>query len=129
MEVKRTKLEFNATIPIYLQIMDEFKRQIVSGEREPGGKVESVREIAQSMGVNPNTVQRAFAELEREGLMYAERTAGRFITEEASTIENLRKDYARSLIENFVGLMMKSGFSREDIFRLLKAYLEENENG
>lgn len=120
---------FNPTMPIYLQIMDEIKRQIVSGERAPGSKVESVRELAQSMGVNPNTGQRAFAELEREGLMYTERTAGRYITPDKGRIALLKEQSARRLIGEFAGQMLGSGFSKEDILRLIKVFMEESDNG
>jgi len=120
---------FNPTTPIYLQIMDEIKRQIVSGERAPGSKVESVRELAQSMGVNPNTGQRSFAELEREGLMYTERTAGRYITPDSGRIALLKEQSARRLIGEFAGQMLGSGFSKEDILRLIKVYMEESDNG
>jgi GntR family transcriptional regulator len=120
---------FNPTTPIYLQIMDEIKRQIVSGERAPGSKVESVRELAQSMGVNPNTGQRSFAELEREGLMYTERTAGRYITPDKGRIALLKEQSARRLIGEFAGQMLGSGFSKEDILRLIKVFMEESDNG
>jgi GntR family transcriptional regulator len=122
-------MEFNPTIPIYLQIIDEIKRQIASGERNPGSKVESVRELAQTMGVNPNTGQRAFAELEREGLMYTERTAGRYITTDISRIATLKEESAKSMIGEFVRVMLQSGFSKQDILRLVKAFMEETENG
>ena len=120
---------FNTTTPIYLQIMDEIKRQIVSGERSPGSKVESVRELAQAMGVNPNTGQRAFAQLEREGLMYTERTAGRYITTDKGRIALLKEQSAHSLTGEFVRQMLGSGFSKEDILRFIKVFLEETENG
>jgi GntR family transcriptional regulator len=123
------KVEFSSAVPIYLQIMDEIKQEIVSRERSPGSKVESVREIAQTMSVNPNTVQRAFAELEREGLMYTERTAGRYITADSDRIDRLKEETVRSLIYKFVGMMLKSGFSKQDILRLIKDFMEETENG
>lgn len=122
------KVEFNSTMPIYLQIIDEIKRQIVSGEREPGSRVESVRDLAQSMGVNPNTMQRAFAELEREGLMYTERTTGRFITSDAEIISKLKEDSVKTYIAEFVNSMMKSGFTKQDIIRLITSYLEVSVN-
>jgi DNA-binding transcriptional regulator YhcF (GntR family) len=123
------KIEFDPTVPIYMQIMDEIKRQIISGARAAGERVESVREFAQGMGVNPNTVQRAFAELEREGLMYTERTSGRYITRDGGRIEKLKEESARKLIEAFTGLVIKSGFSKRDISRLIKTFAEETENG
>lgn len=121
-------MDFNPTVPIYLQIIEVFKRQIISGERAPGSKVESVRELAQTMGVNPNTGQRAFAELERDGFLYTERTSGRYITTDISRIQRLKEELARSMIAEFVERMLKSGFTKQDILRLVKAYMEEAED-
>ena len=124
------KMEFSSAAPIYMQIMDEIKREIVSGERKPGSKVETVRDMAQSMGVNPNTVQRAFAQLEREGLMFTERTSGRYITADTKLIGTIKEESIMQNIAEFVGLMIKSGFSKADILRLVKNYLEgDNSNG
>lgn len=123
------KINFNPTVPIYLQIIDLIKRQIVSGEREPGSRVESVRELAQAMGVNPNTGQRAFAELERQGLMITERTAGRYITGNTARIAVLKEEMAAGMIEEFLRHMMNSGFTREDILRLVNEYLAKMNGG
>lgn len=124
------KNEFNSASPIYIQIMDEIKREIVSGERDPGSRVEPVRDMAKNLGVNPNTVQRAFAELEREGLMYTERTSGRFITADSKLIGKVREASVRQNIAEFVELMKKSGFAKEDILRMVQNFLEgENDNG
>jgi GntR family transcriptional regulator len=118
------KIEFNSSAPIYMQIIDEIKHEIVSGEREPGSKVEPVRDMAQSMGVNPNTVQRAFAQLEREGLMHTERTSGRYITADTELINTVKEESVMQSIAEFVELMIKSGFSKADILRLVQNYLE-----
>ncbi|HEX2938087.1 MAG TPA: GntR family transcriptional regulator [Ruminiclostridium sp.] len=124
------KIEFSSASPIYIQIIGEIKREIVSGERQPGSKVETVRDMAQEMGVNPNTVQRAFAQLEREGLMYTERTTGRFITSDVDLIKKVKEESVVSSIAEFVGLMQKSGFSKDDILRLVQNYLEgDGSNG
>lgn len=126
------KVEFSPTVPIYLQIIEMIKRQIISGGRVPGSRVESVRDLAQSMGVNPNTGQRAFAELEREGLIITERTTGRYITADVARITKLKEELAQNMIGEFVDLMLKSGFSKQDILRLLEEYLkncEQQENG
>jgi GntR family transcriptional regulator len=107
-----------------MQIIGEIKREIVSGERQPGVKVEPVRDMAQMMGVNPNTVQRAFAELEREGLMYTERTSGRYITTDEKRIHAVKEESVMKNIADFVEQMQKSGFTKEDILRLVQNYLE-----
>ena len=96
------QMDFSANKPIYLQIMDEIKRRIVNGEYKPGDKIPSVREFALSLGVNPNTVQRALSELERDSFVESERTIGRFITRDEGIIEELKEDVIRSKIEQFV---------------------------
>jgi GntR family transcriptional regulator len=122
----RLKFEFDANIPIYLQIIEEIKRQIVSGEREPGSKVESVRDLAKLMGVNPNTMQRAFVELEqREQIIYTEGTSGRFITKDSELIEKIKVQSVRRKISDFATLMKKSGFSKSDILKLFEEFMEE----
>ena len=84
--------EFNNEQPLYLQLLKEFRRKIATGEWQPGEKIDSVRNLALLYEVNPNTVQRALAELEREELAFAERTMGRFICDRPERIKQLRKD-------------------------------------
>ena len=72
--------DYTPGIPIYLQIIEKIKAKIISGEWRAGDRVPPVRELSLSFGVNPNTMQRSLSELEREGLLYSERTAGRFVT-------------------------------------------------
>ncbi|MBU3112239.1 GntR family transcriptional regulator [Clostridium lacusfryxellense] len=122
------KFEFNPNIPIYLQIIEEIKRQIVFGERKPGSKIESVRDLAQTMGVNPNTMQRAFAELERQNLSYTERTSGRFITVDVELIKKIKDESIQKEVSEFVGLMKKSGFHKSDILILIEKFMEESDN-
>lgn len=119
---------FSSASPIYIQIIEEIKREIVAGARQPGSKVETVREMAQEMGVNPNTVQKAFAELEREGLMYSERTSGRYITSDVDLIKRVKEEAIVSTIAEFVDRMYRSGFTNEDIVRLVSKYLEGDKN-
>lgn len=121
-------ITFSSASPIYIQIIEEIKREIVSGVRQPGSRVETVREMAQEIGVNPNTVQKAFAELEREGLMYSERTSGRYITTDVDLIKKVKEESIVSTIAEFVNLMKRSGFNNEDILRLVSKYLEEGRN-
>ena len=83
--------DYNTYTPIYLQIMQNIKHAIVSGNWPPGGRVPPVRDLAASYQVNPNTMQRALTELEREGLVYSERTAGRFVTGDTGRIAGLRR--------------------------------------
>jgi DNA-binding transcriptional regulator YhcF (GntR family) len=80
-------MEFDTSSPIWVQLVGDFSRRIVTGEWPAGGRIPGVREIAVDVGVNPNTVQRALAEMEREGLCRSERTAGRFVTDDMQRID------------------------------------------
>lgn len=117
-------MRFNPAQPIYLQIADEFRRQILSGCRPPGSRVESVRELAQAMGVNPNTVQRALTELEREHLIRTERTAGRTVTADSFRIGLIRERMLGDLVQQLVECLRGAGLSDGDILRRVGEYLE-----
>ena len=89
--------QFDASRPIYAQLVERLKARILAGTYPPGGHLDSVRDLAAAAGVNPNTMQRALAQLETEGLVRTERTAGRYVTEDTALIEQLRADTARTL--------------------------------
>ncbi|MBC8570742.1 GntR family transcriptional regulator [Zongyangia hominis] len=118
---------FHPNIPIYLQLIESVKRKIVSGELSPGQRLPSVRDLAQTYEVNPNTAQRALAELEREGLVYSERTAGRFITNDGGLIEMTRTELAKEQIENFITEMQRLGFTNEQLLQELEQKLKKEE--
>ena len=107
------KLEEN--MPIYVQIMNRVREAIAAGELRPGDRVPSVREMAQQFEVNPNTMQRALNELEREGLLESERTAGRFVTEDKALIGKLKKEMAETTVDAFRREMAALGFSDEEM--------------
>ncbi len=109
------KWTFENGIPIYLQILGRLRTEIASGAYPPGAKLPAVRELALEAGVNPNTMQRAFAELERDGLVYTQRTSGRFVTEDAEVLKNLRKNLSEDVIEEMCTRLMHLGMSREEI--------------
>ena len=113
------KWHFTNDAPIYSQLMEQIKVGIVTGEFGPGTKLPSVRDIAMEAGVNPNTMQRAMAELEREGLVYSQRTSGRFVTEDELVIQQLKHSLALGHVENFLNSMRSIGFSRDEIVALL----------
>lgn len=118
-------MEFQANIPIYLQLIDMVKMQIVSGTLKPGEKLKSVRELAMEYGVNPNTMQKALAELENEELLYTMRTAGRYVTEDELLISRLREQQARERIGQFLEELSRFGYSKQEIKVLLDCYMEE----
>lgn len=118
------KPSFDNKSAIYIQIMDEMKMRIVSGILNAGDKVLSVRELAEDFGVNPNTMQRALSELERENLLYTERTSGRFITEDGGLIMELRDVLSSNEINRFLQFMFKIGYHKEDIIEKINAWEE-----
>ena len=106
--------------PIYLQLMEQLKLGIVSGTYPPGSRLPSVRELAADASVNPNTMQKALSELEREGLVYAQRTSGRFITEDQQMLEGIRQDLAKQAMAQFLESMARLGYDREETLTMMK---------
>ena len=94
--------KFNNESPIYLQIVDAIKMQIAQGTLKPGDQVPAVRELAVTAGVNPNTMQKALAELEREGVLYSQRTAGRFVADREAGGGSLREELSKKHIQAYV---------------------------
>ena len=122
--------QFQTNMPIYLQLVNNFKHRIVSGDLTAGSKLESVRDLAINFEVNPNTMQRALAELERDGLVYADRTIGRFITEDKELIIKMREAVAQEIIEQFIQQMKSLGFSDQEAMEQFKKMLEKGcQNG
>ncbi len=113
------------TRPIYLQLEDQIKTRIIAGVYRPGEKLPSVRELAAEAAVNPNTMQKALTELERSGLVYAQRTSGRFITEDTQIMKNLKEQLAKEQIEQFLSTMEQLGFRKEEILSLLTREIKE----
>ena len=110
----------NSDRPIYAQILERIQMQIVSGVYQPGTKIPSVRELAADAGVNPNTMQKALAELERSGRVMTQRTSGRVVTEDLNMIKETRNQLAGEQVRDFVKRMKDLGFDREDIIDLLR---------
>jgi DNA-binding transcriptional regulator YhcF (GntR family) len=106
---------FKDGVPIYTQIIDEMTMRIASGAYEPGDKLPSVRDLAVDAGVNPNTMQRALAELERKGLVYSERTSGRFVTKEETVLSDLHEELAKKYFEEFTEKLRKIAMDDEAI--------------
>ena len=105
--------------PIYAQLVERLKTEIVSGVYPPGGRLPSVRELAATASVNPNTMQKAFAELERTGLIITMRTSGRIVTEDTAMINETRRELAEEQISQFLTQMNNLGFDRSEIIGLL----------
>lgn len=119
--------EFDSNRPIYLQLMEQLKINIITGVYPPGSKIPSVRDLAMETGVNPNTMQRALTELERENLLYSQRTNGRFVTEDEKMIKALQQDLAQQQVKEFISNMKTIGLKRQEIIDLLANLLQEGE--
>jgi DNA-binding transcriptional regulator YhcF (GntR family) len=110
---------FDRNVPIYLQIVENITKKILSGEYSPGEKLPSVRDIAAAEGINPNTAQRALSSLETDMLVVTERTSGRFVTEDATLIEKKREEAAMKLTNEFIKNMKEIGYPEEKLTSLL----------
>ncbi len=113
--------------PIYSQLIQRLTEAIVSGVYAPGEKLPSVRELALEAGVNPNTVQRSLTELEREGLVFSQRTAGRFVTENENMIVNAKLRIADERVSEFLRSMKTLGCGRQEIISLIEGAKENEE--
>lgn len=118
---------FESTKPIYLQIMDLIKKEIATGKLPPGGQMASVRELAMQYQVNPNTVQRALSELEREGLVKSDRTIGRFINDQSEMVEALRNQMIEEVIVEFIKKIKELNMGTDQLCPLIERYLSREE--
>lgn len=117
--------QFSNDAPIYTQLIRQIKAGIVTGAFPPGERLPSVRDLATEAGVNPNTMQRALAELERDGLVYSQRTAGRFVTEDNTMINAAKRSLAERHVKSFLEAMLGLGFRREEIISLIEQEIGE----
>ncbi|MCQ2583987.1 MAG: GntR family transcriptional regulator [Treponema sp.] len=117
--------ELDSDRPIFSQIVERIQLDIVSGVYKPGDKLPSVRDLAGVASVNPNTMQKAFAELERTGLVYSQRTSGRFITEDITMISDLKNSLAREKVVELIQHMKKLGFSKKEMVSFFESLIDE----
>ena len=113
--------------PIYLQLMEQIQLSILSGIYQPGARLPSVRDLSQEASVNPNTMQKALSELERTGLIFSQRTSGRFITEDKGMIDKLKEDYVKSQVLIFYQNLREIGFTKEEIIHYMNLIDREEE--
>lgn len=122
------KWSFENGIPIYLQILERLRTEIASGAYPPGEKLPPVRELSLEAGVNPNTMQRAFAELEREGIVYTQRTSGRFVTEDETVLRQLRRSLSEGVVDEMCTRLARLGMSREEILEAVREWNAHEKN-
>jgi DNA-binding transcriptional regulator YhcF (GntR family) len=116
---------FHSDAPIYAQLVEGITLRIVTGAYPPGQRLPAVRELAVEAGVNPNTMQRALAELERRNLVFSQRTSGRFVTEDVQRIQEAKQTLADRQIRSFWKAMEGLGYCREEILALLQGPQKE----
>lgn len=114
--------------PVYIQLVEQLKVKIISGEIELDSKLDSVRSLAAEAMVNPNTMQKALAELEREGFVYSKRTSGRFVTDNKELIENERKNLVKDNVKKTLDTLINLGYTNEEILNLVEEILREDNN-
>lgn len=117
--------ELKSDRPIYAQLIEQLELKICSGVYALGSKMPSVRDLAQEASVNPNTMQRALAKLEEDGLLYTNRTSGRFVTEDVKMVQKIKSKLAQEQIHEFLEKMKRLGFEQKDILNILTTMLEE----
>ncbi|HEX7556821.1 MAG TPA: GntR family transcriptional regulator [Leptolinea sp.] len=118
-------MKFNPTIPIYLQIMDSIKKDVVTGVLALGERVDSVRTLSEKFGVNLNTMQRACSELEREQVVTTQRGVGSFVTEDEEIIRSLKQEMCRGMVNEFVQGMQGIGFANNEILDMVGKALKK----
>lgn len=120
--------ELNADRPIYLQLVDQIKLKIVSGAYKPGERLPSVRDLAADAAVNPNTMQKALAELEAQGLLFTMRTSGKTVTEDSQRLRELREQMAEEALSDLLATLERLGYSEDEIRSFLQlAYRRKND--
>ena len=122
-----TNNDFDSKQPIYQQIIDRMITQIASGDLKPGAKVASVRDLAAMYSVNPNTMQKSLAKLEEMGYLFTERTSGRFVTNDLSTIQKLKQHMPQKIIGGFVNEMTSIGVPLNKIEAYVSTYIKNIE--
>ena len=122
-------MEFNASQPIYKQIIDDFKKKLIRGELKEGDKIPSQREYAEQVRVNPNTVQRAYREMESMNMVETLRGQGTFISISADRLEEIKMEMAVNLVDYFISEMESLGYSREDMFKILEQEQSRKKGG
>ncbi|HHV10340.1 MAG TPA: GntR family transcriptional regulator [Clostridiales bacterium] len=118
--------ELDSGRPVYLQLIERIQAGIISGYYKPGDRLPSVRELAAEAAVNPNTMQKALADLERTGLLYTNRTSGRFITSDESMIKKLKEQSALELVQEFIERMQQHGFEPKETLAYVTDIVNNN---
>ena len=120
--------KFEEGMPIYIQIIQKIKAEIVTGKLKGGDKMQSVREFSETYKVNPNTVQRVFLEMEREGITYSQRGIGTFVSDSTELMEKLKSTQAQKYTKRFIEEMKELGLANKEVKEYLNMVMEEQKN-
>lgn len=119
-------MHFNDNLPIYLQIVNQIKKDIATEKLMAGQKLDSVRDLAKKFKVNPNTIARVYSELESDSLVYTERGMGTFLTKDKDILKRLKDEMAKKIVDTYILSMSELGFSKIETLEILKNQLEED---
>ncbi len=118
--------EIDSERPVYIQLIEQIQAGIISGIFQPGDRLPSVRDLAAEATVNPNTMQKALADLERTGLIYTNRTSGKYITSDEAMIRKLKSQSAKQLVQDFIDRMKLLGFDPEETLDIVTDLVKNN---
>ncbi len=118
-------MEYNNNLPIYLQVINQIKKDMIQGRLPMGEKLPSTRELAVQYQINPNTAVRVYKEMEQSGMCFTKRGLGTFVTEDAEVIKTMKEEMAKELLDGFVSEMQDLGFTKEELVELLSKRLEK----
>ena len=113
-------MDFNKNVPIYIQIEEQIKLDIITNRYKPGEKIKSVREFALELKINPNTINRALLELEEQGLILTQRTNGKYITENKKLIEQEKNKLINKKINEFISDMEELNIDKQKIIEIIR---------
>lgn len=120
-------MEYNNNLPIYLQVINQIKKDMIQGRLPMGEKLPSTRELAVQYQINPNTAARVYKEMEQLGMCCTKRGLGTFVTEDREVITKMKEEMAEELLEGFVKEMIELGFSKEELVKIIEARLDKEE--
>ena len=120
-------MNFEAARPIWMQVADQIKADIVTGRQPPGGKLPGSRDLALQYTINPNTAARVYQELEKEGVVETRHGMGTYVTEDAARIACLRDHLAQTAARQYLKQMAALGFARGEAAQFLEQAEQETE--
>ena len=121
-------MHFNDNLPIYLQIVNQIKKDIATEKLLAGQKLDSVRDLAKKFKVNPNTIARVYSEMEQESLVYTERGMGTFLTNDKDILKKLKSEMAKNIVDTYILQMSDLGFSQKETLEILSKKLKGDYN-